>query len=59
VKLRELEKKLREHGWRFDRQGGKHTIWTNGVSEIVVPRHSEINEYTAKKILKLAKGEAQ
>ena len=59
MKLRELEKKLRKHGWMFDRQGGKHTIWTNGVSEIAVPRPNEINEYTAKKIMKLAKGEKQ
>lgn len=57
VKLRELEKQLRRLGWRVSREGGKHTIWTNGVNEIAVPRHKEVNEYTARKILKLAKGD--
>ena len=57
VKLRELEKQLRRLGWRVSREGGKHTIWTDGVNEIAVPRHKEVNEYTARKILKLAKGD--
>jgi mRNA interferase HicA len=57
VKLRELEKQLRRLDWRVSREGGKHTIWTNGVNEIAVPRHKEVNEYTARKILKLAKGD--
>jgi len=56
VKRRELEKKLQKLGWKLDRHGGKHDIWTNGEYEIAVPRHNEINEYTAKAILKEAKG---
>jgi mRNA interferase HicA len=56
VKRRELEKKLQRFGWKFDRHGRKHDIWTNGEYEIAVPRHNEINEYTAKAILKDAKG---
>ena len=43
-------------GWKFDRHGRRHDIWTNGEYEIAVPRHNEINEYTAKAILKEAKG---
>jgi len=40
----------------MDRHGLRHDIWTNGEYEIAVPRHNEINEYTAKAILKEAKG---
>ena len=38
------------------RHGVKHDIWSNGMYEIAVPRHREINEITAKTILKVAKG---
>ncbi len=56
MKRRELEKKLLKLGWKLIRHGSKHDIWANGEYEIVVPRHVEINEYTAKGILKEAKG---
>ncbi|MGD8539929.1 MAG: type II toxin-antitoxin system HicA family toxin [Candidatus Aminicenantes bacterium] len=56
MKRRQLEKRLAELGWSFERHGRKHDIWTNGLYEIVVPRHKEINEYTASAILKTAKG---
>ena len=56
MKRRELEKKLKELGWRLSRHGGKHDIWTNGNMEITVPRHAEINEYTARGILRQAEG---
>lgn len=39
------------------RHGRRHDIWSNGSYEFAVPRHSEINEYTAQAILKRAKGE--
>lgn len=54
MKRRELEKRLVELGWWLKRHGGKHDYWTNGVSEETVPRHSEINENLARKILKAA-----
>jgi mRNA interferase HicA len=56
MKRRDVERKLREMGFRFWRRGGRHDIWTNGRWEIVVPRHREINEVTARFILKEAKG---
>ena len=56
MKRRELEKRLQKLGWRLDRHGHKHDIWTNGEYEIAIPRHNEIHEYTAKAILKEAKG---
>jgi mRNA interferase HicA len=51
-----MEKRLRNLGWNFERHGRKHDIWTNGMYEIAVPRHKEINEYTANTILKQARG---
>ncbi len=54
MKKRDLEKKLLKFGWRFDRHGGNHDIWTNGTIFEPVPRHNEINEMLAKKILRKA-----
>lgn len=34
------------------REGSRHTIFAVGTFEFPVPRHSEINEYTAQAILK-------
>jgi predicted RNA binding protein YcfA (HicA-like mRNA interferase family) len=56
VKRRELEKQLRMLGWRIVRHGRRHDIWACGDHEIAVPRHPEINEYTARAILRSAKG---
>ena len=44
-------------GWRLDRHGRKHDVWTNGEREVAVPCHNEINEYTAKAIIREAKGD--
>lgn len=53
VKRRDLESKLKELGW-WEVGGTKHGKWTNGTQITMVPRHKEINEWTAKGILKLA-----
>lgn len=42
-------------GWRFLREGANHEVWTNGKETEPVPRHREVNEMTAKAILKRAK----
>jgi mRNA interferase HicA len=55
MKKRDLEKALQKLGWRLLRQGGSHEIWTNGEKTEPVPRHNEINENTAKAILRRAK----
>ena len=55
MKRRDLEKKLAELGWYFERHGGNHDVWTNGKESEPLPRHNEINEYLAKKILKKAR----
>ena len=56
MKRAEFERELKKAGWRFERHGGSHDIWTNATDQIAVPRHMEINEYTAKGILRLARG---
>jgi mRNA interferase HicA len=55
MKRRDLEKKLKELGWWFLRRGGKHDVWTNGSEHEYVPRHKEIHEQLALKILHRAK----
>lgn len=54
MKRRDLAARLTAMGWRLVRQGGSHEIWTDGESSLAVPRHREINELTAKGILKKA-----
>jgi predicted RNA binding protein YcfA (HicA-like mRNA interferase family) len=56
VKRRDLERELRDLGWSLVRNGSRHDIWGKGEGEFAVPRHNEINEYTAKAILREAKG---
>ena len=55
MKRRDLERQLQEMGWSFTRRGRRHDIWAKSEREIPIPRHNEINEYTAKAILKEAK----
>ncbi len=54
MKRKALEKALKKKGWSFLRHGGSHDIWTNGEIFESIPRHTEINELLAKKILKQA-----
>ncbi len=53
MKLKNLKRDLQRHGWYFLRQG-KHEIWTNGIETVAIPRHKEIDEFTAKSILRAA-----
>ena len=54
MKRRDLEKRLRRAGCYLKREGGSHSLWTNpGTGKIeAIPRHSEIKEPLAQKILK-------
>jgi mRNA interferase HicA len=54
MKKKDLEKRLRELGWHFDRHGGNHDAWTNGQIFEFLPRHNEIKENLVRKILKKA-----
>lgn len=49
---RELVKLLEENGWYIKREGGNHTLYTDGVKTVPVPRHREINERLARRIIK-------
>lgn len=54
MKRRELEKKLRKAGCYLKREGGSHSLWINPKTGVIeaVPRHAEVKELLAKKILK-------
>jgi mRNA interferase HicA len=52
MKRRELIKRLEKAGFRFAREGSKHTVYQKGSDEEQIPRHREIDEITAKEILK-------
>lgn len=54
MKRRDLIKKLEAAGYKADRDGD-HTIFEkDGTLPVQVPRHREINENTARAILKAA-----
>jgi len=54
MKKFELIQKLNHHGAVSVRNGAKHDVYMQPRTnkEAAVPRHNEINEYTAKAILK-------
>jgi mRNA interferase HicA len=54
MRRRGLERKLRIAGCYLKREGGSHSLWINSRTGIIeaVPRHREIKEPLAKKILK-------
>jgi len=54
MKRRDLERRLRLAGCYLKREGSSHSLWINpssGVTE-AVPRHTEVKEPLAKRILK-------
>lgn len=54
-KKRDLELSLKSLGWWQLREGGNHEIWTNGKEAEPIPRHREIAESLAVKIIRKAK----
>jgi len=54
LKRRELERKLRIAGCYLKREGRSHSLWINPRTGAIeaVPRHNEIKEPLARKILK-------
>ncbi len=52
MKKKAVIKRLKKAGWYLKRQGANHEIWTDGKKSIPVPRHTELDEDTAKGILK-------
>ena len=47
-----LIKKLEAAGFEFYEHGGSHDKYKRGKDVEIIPRHREINERTAKQILK-------
>jgi hypothetical protein len=63
VKRRDLIKELKAiakaaRTMYVETEGGSHTKVTIGDKQTTVPRHSEINEITAKSILKHMRGKS-
>ncbi|QYM78015.1 type II toxin-antitoxin system HicA family toxin [Horticoccus luteus] len=54
MKRRELEKRLRHAGCYLKREGSSHSLWINPKTGVVeaVPRHAEVKEPLARKILR-------
>ncbi|GDX94862.1 MAG: type II toxin-antitoxin system HicA family toxin [Planctomycetia bacterium] len=54
MKRRDLERRLRIAGCYLKREGSAHSLWLNPKTGAVeaVPRHSEVKEPLARKILK-------
>lgn len=51
--LKKIEKMAKNAGETVEyREGGSHTVVKFGDKQTVVPRHNEINEITAKQIIK-------
>jgi len=52
MKRLDLERHLRKQGCLFLREGGRHAIWWNPANRKVtsLPRHREINDFTARKV---------
>jgi mRNA interferase HicA len=38
--------------WIIERRGGRNDLWRCGATLVTIPRHREINEITARAILK-------
>lgn len=51
VRRRDLERRLAALGWAFLRHGGRHDVWTDGERLEYLPRHAEVNELLARRIL--------
>lgn len=54
MKRRDLIKKLEKAGYRLDRDGDHSIYEKDGCRPVQIPKHKEINENTARAILKSA-----
>jgi mRNA interferase HicA len=54
MRRRELERRLRMVGCYLKREGASHSLWLNPGTGVIeaIPRHTDIKEPLAKKILK-------
>jgi len=54
VKRRDLVRYLEGNGFYLLREGGNHTIYTNGMKVIPVKRHKQFDRITANELCKQA-----
>ena len=54
VKRRDLIKYFEENGFYLLREGGKHSIYTNGTKTIPIKRHHTLDRITANELCKQA-----
>jgi predicted RNA binding protein YcfA (HicA-like mRNA interferase family) len=60
VKRRDVERKLKDLGYYFERHGSRHIIWSNGVAEVQLSRSRYMRDSSAREILKKAEsGQAE
>ena len=52
MRRKDLERRLRRAGWYLLRHGGAHDVWTDGDRTEAIPRHSEVHELLARRILR-------
>ena len=52
VKRRDLVDLMLEKGWKLKRHGSDHDVYQKGEAVEVIPRHTEVDEYLAKAIIK-------
>ena len=52
MKRRELIQLLTNKGWWLDREGGNHSVFTDGKVKEYIPRHNELKERLAMDIIK-------
>jgi predicted RNA binding protein YcfA (HicA-like mRNA interferase family) len=55
VKRRDLIKYLQENGFSLLREGGKHSVYSNGVHTVPIKRHRTIDRVTANELCKQAR----
>ncbi len=56
MQRRDLIKQIEANGYRLLRNGANHDIYSNGERNETIPRHKEIDEMLARKILKRTAG---
>jgi mRNA interferase HicA len=54
VKRTAIVKYFRENGFYLLREGGKHSIYTNGIKTIPIKRHRSLDRITANELCKQA-----
>jgi predicted RNA binding protein YcfA (HicA-like mRNA interferase family) len=54
VKRRDLVRHLESHGFSLVREGGNHSIYSDGAKVVPVKRHKTLDRVTANEICKQA-----